>query len=116
MRTLVRFAALLLHGILAFVRSRREQASLNLALQQQLAVYAQKRHRAEAVVARPSFLGCAISALATMEESPVRSQYSYALISLGFSALPSAPSVDRRTPEITNEGSRTDNPRPRAAH
>ena len=43
MRTLVRFAALLLHGILAFARSHREQAIVNLALQQQLAVYAQKR-------------------------------------------------------------------------
>ena len=45
MRTLVRFAALLLHCIVAFFRSHREQAIVNLALQQQLAAYAQKRPR-----------------------------------------------------------------------
>jgi hypothetical protein len=43
MRTLVRLATLLLHFIRALFRSREEQAILNLALQQQLAVYAQKR-------------------------------------------------------------------------
>jgi putative transposase len=45
MRTLVRFAVLLFHSVLAFFRSHREQAILNLALQQQLATYAQKRPR-----------------------------------------------------------------------
>jgi len=45
MRTLVRLATLLLHFIRALFRSREEQAILNLALQQQLAVYAQKRPR-----------------------------------------------------------------------
>jgi hypothetical protein len=45
MRTLVRFATLLIHFILAFFRSHREQAIVNMALQQQLAVYTQKRSR-----------------------------------------------------------------------
>jgi putative transposase len=45
MRTLVRFVALLIHCILAFFRSREEQAILNLALQQQLVVYAHQRRR-----------------------------------------------------------------------
>jgi transposase InsO family protein len=45
MRTLVRFAALLLDGILAFFRNREEQAIVELALRQQLAVYAQNRPR-----------------------------------------------------------------------
>jgi len=45
MRNLVRFATLLNHFILAFFRSHREQAIVNMALQQQLAVYAQNRRR-----------------------------------------------------------------------
>jgi len=45
MRILVRFAALLLHCALAFFRSHREQAIVDLALRQQLAAYAQKRTR-----------------------------------------------------------------------
>jgi len=45
MRTLLRYAALFLHFLLAFVRSRREQAIINLALQQQLATYSRKRLR-----------------------------------------------------------------------
>ena len=45
MRTLVGFASLLLHCVLAFFRSHREQAILNLALQQQLATYAHRRPR-----------------------------------------------------------------------
>jgi putative transposase len=43
MRNLVRFISLPLHCIPAFFRSHREQAFVNLALQQQLAVYSQKR-------------------------------------------------------------------------
>jgi transposase InsO family protein len=45
MRTLVRSAALLLHFILTFFRSREEQAIVELALRQQLATYALKRPR-----------------------------------------------------------------------
>ncbi len=41
----VRFAALLLHCALAFFRSHREQAIVDLALRQQFAAYAQKRPR-----------------------------------------------------------------------
>ena len=41
MRTLARFAALLLHDILAFFPSREDQAIVELALRQQLSVYAQ---------------------------------------------------------------------------
>jgi transposase InsO family protein len=45
MSTLVRFVALLLHCILAFFRSREEQVIVELALRQQLSVYAQGRPR-----------------------------------------------------------------------
>jgi hypothetical protein len=45
MRNLERFISLPLHCIIAFFRSHREQAIVNMALQQQLAVYAQKRPR-----------------------------------------------------------------------
>ena len=45
MNTSVRFSALFLHCILAFFRSHREQAIVNVALQQQLAVYAHDRPR-----------------------------------------------------------------------
>jgi putative transposase len=45
MRTLVRSAALLLRCILAFFRSREEQAIVELALRQQLSLYAQNRPR-----------------------------------------------------------------------
>ena len=45
MRTLVRFAALLRHGIAAFFRSHLEQAIIETALRQQLAAYARKRPR-----------------------------------------------------------------------
>jgi putative transposase len=45
MRTLVRFVAMLLHGIVAFLRSREDQAIVELALRQQLSVYAQGRPR-----------------------------------------------------------------------
>jgi transposase InsO family protein len=45
MRNLVRFISLFRHCIIAFFRSHREQAIVNVALQQQLAVYAQKRPR-----------------------------------------------------------------------
>ena len=47
MRILVRFTALLLHCALAFFRSHREQAIVDLALRQQLAAYAQKRPRSK---------------------------------------------------------------------
>ena len=43
MRALVRFAALLLHDILAFFPSREDQAIVELALRQQLSVYAQEK-------------------------------------------------------------------------
>lgn len=43
MRALLNFATLLLRCILAFLRSRREQAIVELALRQQLAFYAQNR-------------------------------------------------------------------------
>jgi hypothetical protein len=49
MRTLVRSASLLLHSILAFFRSREEQAILNLALQKQLAVYRPSTPQAKAL-------------------------------------------------------------------
>jgi putative transposase len=45
MRALLNFATLLLRCILAFLRSRREQAIVELALRQQLATYAQKRSK-----------------------------------------------------------------------
>ena len=45
MRTLVHFVAMLLHCIIAFFRSREDQAIVELALRQQLAAYAQKRPR-----------------------------------------------------------------------
>ena len=45
MRTPVRFAALLRHGIAAFFRSHLEQAIIETALRQQLAAYALKRPR-----------------------------------------------------------------------
>jgi transposase InsO family protein len=45
MRTLVRFVAMLLHCIVAFFRSHEEQAIVELALRQQLSVYAQGRSR-----------------------------------------------------------------------
>ncbi len=45
MRILVRSAVLLLHCTLAFFRSHEEQAIVELALRQQLAVYAQDRPR-----------------------------------------------------------------------
>ena len=41
MRTLVRFVAMLLHCTVAFFRSRGDQAIVELALRQQLSVYAQ---------------------------------------------------------------------------
>ncbi len=45
MRTLVKLSVALLHGLRALFRSREEQAIIELALRQQLAVYAQKRPR-----------------------------------------------------------------------
>ncbi len=45
MRALPNFATLLLRCVLAFFRSRREQAIVELALRQQLATYAQKRSK-----------------------------------------------------------------------
>jgi putative transposase len=45
MRTLVRFAALILHCIVAFFRSHEDQAFVELALRQQLSVYVQGRPR-----------------------------------------------------------------------
>lgn len=45
MRILVLFTSLLLRSLLALVRSRREQAIVELALRQQLAAYSQKRPR-----------------------------------------------------------------------
>jgi putative transposase len=45
MRTLVRFSALILHCIVAFFRSREEQAFVELTLRQQLATYAHRRPR-----------------------------------------------------------------------
>ena len=45
MRTLVRFAALFLHCIVTFFRNREYQAIVELALRQQLSVYAQGRPR-----------------------------------------------------------------------
>ena len=45
MRTLVRFVAMLLHCIVAFFRGREDQAIVELALRQQLSVYAQGRPR-----------------------------------------------------------------------
>ena len=45
MRALLNFAALLLRCTLAFFRSRNEQAIVELALRQQLAIYAQKRSK-----------------------------------------------------------------------
>jgi putative transposase len=45
MRTLTRFAPLLLHCILAFFRSHEEQAVVELALRQQLAIYDHERPR-----------------------------------------------------------------------
>ncbi len=45
MRTLVKLSIALLHGLRALFRSREEQAIIELALRQQLAVYAQKRPR-----------------------------------------------------------------------
>jgi hypothetical protein len=43
--TLLRFATLLLPCILAFFRTRKERAIVELALRQQLAAYAQRRPR-----------------------------------------------------------------------
>ena len=40
MRTLVKLSIALLHGLRALFRSREEQAIIELALRQQLAVYA----------------------------------------------------------------------------
>jgi hypothetical protein len=45
MRTLVIFTSLLLRSLFALFRSRQEQAIVELALRQQLAVYTQKRPR-----------------------------------------------------------------------
>jgi transposase InsO family protein len=45
MRTLVRFAALLLHCTLSFFRSHGEQAMVELALRQQLAIYSYQQRR-----------------------------------------------------------------------
>ena len=45
MRTFVSFTSLLLRILLAFFRTRQEQAIVELALRQQLAAYAQKRPR-----------------------------------------------------------------------
>ena len=45
MRTLVKLSIALLHGLRALFRSREEQAIIELALRQQLAVYAQERPR-----------------------------------------------------------------------
>jgi hypothetical protein len=45
MRALLNFAMLLLRCVLAFFRSRREQAIVELALRQQLATYAQKQSK-----------------------------------------------------------------------
>jgi hypothetical protein len=45
MEALLRFATRLLRCVLAFFRTRREQAIIELALRQQLAVYAQARPR-----------------------------------------------------------------------
>ena len=45
MRALLNFAALLLRCTLAFFRSRNKQAIVELALRQQLAIYAQKRSK-----------------------------------------------------------------------
>ena len=45
MQALLSFATLLLRGVLAFFRSRGEQAIVELALRQQLAIYAQARPR-----------------------------------------------------------------------
>ncbi len=45
MRALLTFATLPLRCVLAIFRSRREQAVVELALRQQLAIYAQKRSR-----------------------------------------------------------------------
>ena len=45
MRTLVNLSIALLHSMLALLRSREEQAIVELALRQQLAVYAQNRPR-----------------------------------------------------------------------
>ena len=45
MRTLLHFAMLLLRCLPALLRSRREQAIVELALRQQLGIYAQKRSR-----------------------------------------------------------------------
>ncbi len=45
MRALLNFAALLLRCTLAFFRSRKEQAIVELALRQQLAIYALKRSK-----------------------------------------------------------------------
>jgi hypothetical protein len=45
MQALLSFATLLLRCVLAFFRPRREQAIVELALRQQLAVYAQARPR-----------------------------------------------------------------------
>ncbi len=45
MPALINFATLLLHSILAFFRSRKEQAFIELALRQQLAIYTQTRSK-----------------------------------------------------------------------
>ena len=45
MRTLVCFAALLLHCTLAFFRSHEEQAIVEFALRQQLAIYSYQQRR-----------------------------------------------------------------------
>ncbi len=45
MRALLNFATLLLRCVLAFFRTRKEQAIVELALRQQLATYAQKQSK-----------------------------------------------------------------------
>ena len=72
MRNLVRFAALLIHCALAFFRSHRDKAIVDLALRQQLAVYDPKRPRPKLSPLDRAFMGREITATATLEEPPCR--------------------------------------------
>ena len=82
MRTLVTFVIWILRSALALFRSREEQVIVELALRQQLAVYAQNHQRPRLSSLDRTFW------VVLSRFWPVRSQYSSALIILSFSALP----------------------------
>ena len=54
MRMLVRLLVALVHSLLALLRSREEQAMVEMALRQQLSIYTQQQRRLCALNIRPS--------------------------------------------------------------